>query len=400
MPWSLRMTLYTFLLVIFPYCYFGWRFSKTLLYLMPATARLVRWLIPVTLILLNLLPLLILVAYYSGQINSFFLFKPYLTIWDYLVSLPFWLSMITLVEILPYLLTLDILQCSANLIFKGLKENLVRVAEILRVLLVAGMVIYVIYRSHVDTHSVQINNFDIHLEKKLPGPGQLNLMLVGDVQVDRYTQDEKLNSFLNHINESKPDLLFFAGDLVTSGKMFIGQGVQALCAANATSDRIACVGDHDLWSDAPAIGEGLTRCGWKFIENNHYQLEHRGIKITVTVLTHVYSQRINRDLLSALLKSRPPADLSILLVHQPAGEIIQAAAENGYDLFLAGHTHGGQVVFKPFGFKLTPPQFENAHYSGYKKVGALNVFVTNGIGLTMMPLRYHAPAEVLEIRIK
>lgn len=400
MPWSLRMTLYIFLLVLLPYCYLGWRFSQTLLFLFPSFAILVRWLIPVILILLNLLPLIILVAYYSGQINSFFLFKPYLTIWDYLVLFPFWLGMITLVEILPYFLTLDILQCSANLIFKGLKENLIRFAEIARVLFVAGMIIYVVYRSYMDTHTVRINKFDIQLEKKLPGPEQLNLILIGDVQVDRHTRNEKVESFLNQVNNSKPDLLFFAGDLVTSGTNFIDQGVKALCAAHASRDRIACIGDHDLWSDSPAIGKGLADCGWKFIENNHYVIEQQGTKIAITVLTHVYSQRIDRKQLQSLLKNKPAADLYILLVHQPAGEIIQAAAENGYDLFLAGHTHGGQVVFKPFGFNLTPSQFENEHYSGYKKVGALNVFVTNGIGLTLMPLRYHAPAEVMEIIIK
>jgi hypothetical protein len=129
-------------------------------------------------------------------------------------------------------------------------------------------------------------------------------------------------------------------------------------------------------------------------------MEYNGYKIVITVITHVYSQRIGTHELHSLLANKPAGDIYILLVHQPADEIIKAAAANGYDIFLAGHTHGGQVVFRPFGFRLTPSQFENPHYSGYKKVGNLNVFVTNGIGLTMMPLRYNAPAEVMEITIR
>ncbi len=75
------------------------------------------------------------------------------------------------------------------------------------------------------------------------------------------------------------------------------------------------------------------------------------------------------------------------------------AKKYGYHLMLAGHTHGGQIVFKPFGYSLTPSRFENEHFSGYKKDAEITLIVTNGIGLTLAPLRYNAQSEISKINL-
>lgn len=64
---------------------------------------------------------------------------------------------------------------------------------------------------------------------------------------------------------------------------------------------------------------------------------------------------------------------------------------------LAGHTHGGQLVFQPFGIRLSAPRFENRVYRGLNNWNRLPVIVTNGVGLSLAPVRYRAPAEVVRI---
>jgi len=350
-------------------------------------------------IILNIWPLIILFAYFSKQLDSLFLFKSYLTSWDYLILYPFWFGLIIIVETFFYYIGIDILQLLINLLARNFKDTLIKLLAAGKIILLILMAIYIVFRSYRDTNSIHLNKFSIKLEKKLPGLDHLDLQLVGDIQVDRYTGQEKLKLVQQQMDPHRPDILFFAGDLVTGGQGFTAEGIDFMCNRQANMERIACMGDHDLWSDAGAISQGLKNCGWKFIQNSHYTIEHHGFKIVVTVITHVYSQRIGKYELDLLLSNKPAGDIYILLVHQPADEIVRSAAAHGYDIFLAGHTHGGQVVFRPFGLHLTPSQFENPHYSGYKKVGNLNVFVSIGIGLTMMPLRYHAPAEVMQIRV-
>jgi predicted MPP superfamily phosphohydrolase len=399
MPWPLRMTLYSFMLVVPPYVYVGWRLSRAMIVIFPAGERLTHWIVPLLMLALNIWTLIILFYYFTNQIPSLFLFKPSLNIWDYLILYPFWLGLIIIAELVPYYLCLDVVHILINMLARDLKDNLLKLLSTGKIIFLLVLAIYVVFRSYRDTNTIRINKFDVQLNKKLPGLDHLDLLLVADIQVDRYTGEEKLKLLQQRMDACHPDILFFAGDLVTGGRDFIDQGVDFLCASRARLDRIACLGDHDIWSDAITIGQGLKNCGWQFIQNGHYLLEYHGYKIVITVITHVYSQRIGTGELHSLLSTKPLGDIYILLVHQPATWIIQAAVANGYDIFLAGHTHGGQVVFRPFGISITPSQVENPHYSGYEKVGNLNVFVTNGIGLTMMPLRYNAPAEVLEIKI-
>jgi hypothetical protein len=138
-------------------------------------------------------------------------------------------------------------------------------------------------------------------------------------------------------------------------------------------------------------------CGWTFLENEHRVITHRGRTILVSGLTHIYSDHLPESALRQFLGSAPAADLRILLAHQPAEEVVRIASDAGYDIVLAGHTHGGQIVFHPLGIPLTPSMRETRYYGGHHKVGETQVVVTRGVGLTLAPVRYHARAEVTTV---
>jgi predicted MPP superfamily phosphohydrolase len=179
------------------------------------------------------------------------------------------------------------------------------------------------------------------------------------------------------------------------------EGLRGTRTCRPDSARLAaCIGDHDYWSDTEKISNKLQNCGWTFLDNSHRIIFYKNKKILVTGVTYVYSQRTSPNQLRSLLNNAPKADLKILIVHQPSKSVLKIAEEFDYDILLAGHTHGGQVVFRPFGFDITPTKFENEFYSGYLKKNNLNIFISNGIGLTMMPFRYNAPAEILTINLK
>jgi predicted MPP superfamily phosphohydrolase len=80
--------------------------------------------------------------------------------------------------------------------------------------------------------------------------------------------------------------------------------------------------------------------------------------------------------------------------------VIEYAAEYGYHVLLAGHTHGGQIIFRPFGFTVTPTQMENDIFTGTYKKDEMSVIVTNGIGVSLVPLRYRAQGEIVQFRFK
>ncbi|HSF23722.1 MAG TPA: metallophosphoesterase, partial [Blastocatellia bacterium] len=92
--------------------------------------------------------------------------------------------------------------------------------------------------------------------------------------------------------------------------------------------------------------------------------------------------------------------LSILLTHQPSTWLVRLAADREFDMFLGGHTHGGQIVFPLPGFLLTGSSFETDYVTGFHRVGSMLVSINNGLGLTLAPIRYHAPAEVTLIVLR
>ena len=399
MPWHLRMIITIFLLLIIVYVYFGFRFSRAVSNVFFISATKTRISTFSVLFLLNLFPILILLYFVSGNISHFFTLRDQLYWPDYVFLYPFWIGLIVLIEVFPYYLLIDITSIVFHIFKVSFLKSWIKWGSIFQFILPIIFIFYVGIRSYSDTSKTKIKQYLVPV-KNLPAELQdLKLVLFADIQVDRYTQKQRLINLKQRINQLNSDLLLSGGDQVTYGEDFIDEGIQILCDMNASFARISCLGDHDYWSNSSKIAAGLKSCGWNFLENQHKLISYHDRKILVTGIVYIYSQKISQVKLDSLLSNAPQADLKILLVHQPAQKIIKAAKEHGYDLVLAGHTHGGQIVFKPFGFSLTPTMFENPHFSGYSDDLGIPVIITNGIGLTLAPLRYNAPAEISKISL-
>lgn len=399
MPWPLRMTLLIFFFALAFYIYVGWRLANAIEIILPEHITAIRRFVFLVFLFLSLFPLIVLSYHFAGALDRLFIFRTELHSPDYFLLYPFWIGLIAVLEVAPYFLLADTFHLTLRLFASNFLQQSITKLAVLKISVFALFLIYVGVRTYLDTNRVKVSQYEVSIKGLPESFADLTIGLISDVQIDRYSQDDKIRRFQRRLDDIGPDLLLFAGDLVTRGRHFIPQGVQSLCETKAKIDRIACVGDHDFWSGPEEVSSGLLQCGWKFLDNQHHVIQHESAQILVTGITHVYSKRIRENELNRLLSSAPDADVKILLVHQPATWIMKTAEKHGYHLLLAGHTHGGQIVFRPFGIRFTTTQTENPIYTGHEKVGNLNVIVTNGTGFTLAPIRYHAPAEVVRIRI-
>ena len=87
------------------------------------------------------------------------------------------------------------------------------------------------------------------------------------------------------------------------------------------------------------------------------------------------------------MKSAPPADLKILLAHQPKS--IFEAADAGFDLQLSGHTHGGQLFPGNIMMAVAQP-----FVSGMHRYGDTVVYVNSGAGYWGPKARIGSTAEI------
>ncbi len=102
--------------------------------------------------------------------------------------------------------------------------------------------------------------------------------------------------------------------------------------------------------------------------------------------------------LTQLLTQLNPGDFSILLYHTP--DLAYLAEQQGVNLYLAGHTHGGQIRLPFYGAPYTNSEFGKTFEMGLYRLSDTYLFISRGIGFTGSPaprIRFLAPPEVAVI---
>jgi len=85
-----------------------------------------------------------------------------------------------------------------------------------------------------------------------------------------------------------------------------------------------------------------------------------------------------------------PTSFRICLCHQPQGW--HQAAASGAHLTLSGHTHGGQIALT--GRNLNVARFQSRYIAGSYRRNDATLYVSRGIGVGRVPLRFGAPPEI------
>jgi predicted MPP superfamily phosphohydrolase len=322
------------------------------------------------------------------------------SLWDGLLTYPFWCGTVFVVQLCILLIVLDVGAFSLGLILQAYRERVRSAAAVITLVLAIAVPVYCGYRIRTDMFSVKVVRTTLTipgLPKELDG---LRIAQITDVHVDNRTNGAKLANYIDTVNRENPDLVIFCGDLISSGTSYIDQAAAALGRLKAKRGVYACLGDHDYFSDPELVASALEKNGIAVLRNSARVLPIGQSTISLTGVTNVYVNRPSQATLKALEAARPKTALDIFYTHQPSNALVSSVAESGYPLFLAGHTHGGQIVFPLPGFLLTGSSFETHYVTGFFRRGSTFISICNGLGMTLAPIRYQAPAEVTVIDVR
>jgi predicted MPP superfamily phosphohydrolase len=86
----------------------------------------------------------------------------------------------------------------------------------------------------------------------------------------------------------------------------------------------------------------------------------------------------------------------LVLSHRPD---IFPAVPSRVALTLAGHTHGGQIRLPLVGAPVVPSRFGQAYAAGHVEQGGRHLFVTTGIGTSILPVRLGVPPEMVVLEL-
>jgi predicted MPP superfamily phosphohydrolase len=107
------------------------------------------------------------------------------------------------------------------------------------------------------------------------------------------------------------------------------------------------------------------------------------------------------EIRSVVAKSEPVGDF-IVLEHSPdILEVVWYHKTLGKDfrLMIAGHTHGGQVWLPVLGTPIVPSSHGQKLNYGHKREWEMDLFVTTGVGTSILPLRFMMPPEIAVLTI-
>ena len=156
----------------------------------------------------------------------------------------------------------------------------------------------------------------------------------------------------------------------------------------------AVLGNHDWWKNGPKVSAAFASAGVHMIDNKAVPVSVRGCQFWLAGLGDLLEG--NPDV-AGTFAAVPEGAPVIALSHEPAlWPRIPARAA----LTIAGHTHGGQVVPATW---LRPPDFEaDSHLlrGSYRRADGGSLFVSPGIGTSILPMRLGVPPEISRLRLQ
>jgi predicted MPP superfamily phosphohydrolase len=317
---------------------------------------------------------------------------------DYLFMYPFWTGLVLVLQLAVLFFLADIIRFFSSLISESEVIRRVHAWLIITIAIIAAA--YVPAKIYLDTTAVDVETVKVKLPTLSEDLQGFKIVHISDLQADLRTGRSRMERYINAVNKLEPDIVVFTGDLVTYGEKYIDEGAYMMGKIKTKYGVYGCLGDHDYWASPRTIIQSLNEQDVTILEDESLTLNVKSSEIGMTFVTNIYSQRPNMKALNILPSLSPGSDVKIFIVHQPSEELVEFAGRNNYDMFLGGHTHGGQVVFPLPGIKLTPVSFENSYLSGQYHFGSMFININNGLGFTFAPIRYNASASVSLITLE
>ncbi|MBP1683355.1 MAG: metallophosphoesterase [Ignavibacteriaceae bacterium] len=402
----LRVLIGVVVLALLEY-YFTRKLNRVFKTLFPDYPRKKKYIIIYSfLVLLNLYPvILIFNAIYAAVTKQSVAF-PQNIFADYLLLYPFWVLIILILQVSALFFFVDLLKLIFYPLYKKHKHTLYRVQVKIFLALTVFFAIYIPARIIYDYNTVEVRNVEYqknNLPKELDG---FKIAFISDVQADRYTDEKRLKRYVDKINDSKPDLVLVAGDVITSTPDYIENAGKYLGMIKSKYGTYSCVGDHDNWAyrqdyerSLREVSGALNHYNVEMPDNELRYFEIDSSRIGVTFITNTYVSEISETTLQNIASSNK-AEFKIFLTHQPQDFLINSAVKNNYNLFLAGHTHGGQITLVfPF-VQLTPTLIETRYIKGDFYFNDMLAIVCGGLGMSLAPVRYNSTPEIVLITLK
>lgn len=253
-----------------------------------------------------------------------------------------------------------------------------------------------LYATWIEPFRLTVTRVDL-VFSKLRGTAPLQVLHVSDIHFEGWTPRER--RLVKVAQGLAPDLILMTGDYLSLSSVndpVSHDGIRDLLASLASlAPTYAIIGSPpvDLPHVVPAIFEGLPIV-WLLDEVADVCVKGHSIRLVGLRCTRDRRQDGRR--LRHLLPDGAGEAFTVLLYHSP--DLMPEAVGAGVDLYLAGHTHGGQLRLPLFGALVTSSDFWKRYEAGLYWEGRTSLYVSRGLGMEGLGApraRFLAPPELV-----
>lgn len=214
---------------------------------------------------------------------------------------------------------------------------------------------------------------------------------ISDIHLGHVHNSRFLGLVVDKINTQKPSIVFITGDLFDGMDGKLDAHIEPLDRIQAEWGTYFINGNHETYFGVAKATALLAKTKVKIL--NDESVDVQGMKIVGLNYAERWENRDLARIIREKIQLRPE-DPSILLYHSP--DQIEEIKETGINLFLAGHTHRGQMF--PFNY-ITKLIFRGYDY-GLHVDGAYSLYTTSGVGTWGPPMRTGNKPEIVVIKFQ
>lgn len=285
---------------------------------------------------------------------------------------------------------------------------------------ILGGIICVGYSYFIEPNRLVANDVTISVKGWDPAFDGIRIVAIGDIHGgSNGGSAENIRRVVELANQQSADVIVLLGDYVAeledrkdpeTGKpillMPVSEVADNLSGLKAKYGVFAVLGNHDGFYGDTQVATELRRVGYTILENEIAVIERDGEKLRLLGLKdhmHLNSwYTFDTDMKRLQSESNVQGDV-ILLEHSP--DIFQVANHyksfgDDFKLMLAAHTHGGQVWLPVLGRPIVPSSFGQKYAAGHVYEFGKDMFVTSGVGTSILPFRFFVPPEIAVLTIR
>ncbi len=390
---------------------FIWRSLKRTL--APKTFTYVKWIIPLTTLIFFLGFFINLMRAADGEMNANYTL-------NMMVGFSFGVFVAKLLMSIPFLIE-DIRRIPLffyNWVFKRKprKESMPDRRRFVRNIslgIASIPILGTVYGITIGKYNYQLKRIPLTFSRLPKAFDGLKVIQFSDFHAGSFDDYEAVKNGLEYINERKPDLILFTGDLVNNRAGESQPFIEMLKQLDAPLGKFAILGNHDYGDYVPYESEQerienmqslfkvFEETGFELLTNENRQIEKDGEVIDIVGVENwgqdPFPQYGDLDKATTDL---PTDRFSILLSHDPDHwdhEVLNH--QHKFDLTLSGHTHGAQFGVEIPGWQWSPVKYRYKRWMGLYQSDDQYLFVSKGFGFLGFPGRVGMSPEVVEFKL-